>query len=324
MSTISSGFGQRQVGDFAVDRAKSMQDKVLRSDSLLLLAAFIWGTTFVAQRKGMDYVGPMTYNGLRFALGGLTLLPVIFRPYLRGRRIELSSSQRFLALGGSLAGLALFAGASLQQVGLLYTTAGKAGFITSLYVVIVPLMGLFLGHRCGITVWVGAVLAVAGLYLLSVRGAFTIGRGDLLVLISAFFWAAHVLLIGYLAMRANPVHIACVQFFACSVLGLLAAGFFEDVTMQAICRAAIPILYGGVLSAGVAFTLQVVSQRTCPPAHAAIIMSMETVFAALAGWAILDETLSLRDFAGCGLMLAGLLVVQLPSMLSSKGGQKAV
>jgi len=136
-----------------------------------------------------------------------------------------------------------------------------------------------------------------------VRGAFTIGRGDLLVLISAFFWAAHVLLIGYLAMRTNPVHIACVQFFACSVLSLLVAGFVEHIIMRAICRAAIPILYGGVLSAGVAFTLQVVSQRTCSPAHAAIIMSLETVFAALAGWVILNERFLLRDFVGCDFRL---------------------
>jgi drug/metabolite transporter (DMT)-like permease len=301
-----------------------MHTKTIKSDLLLLTAAFIWGTTFVAQRKGMDYVGPMTYNGLRFALGGMTLLPVIFRFHLSRHHIELSSSWRFLAWGGILAGLALFAGASLQQVGLLYTTAGKAGFITSLYVVIIPLMGLFLGHRCGISVWVGAVLAVAGLYLLSVRGSFTIEPGDLLVMISAFFWAAHVLLIGYLAIRTNPVHIACVQFFTCSVLSLLVAGLVEHITMRAICSAAIPILYGGVLSAGVAFTLQVVSQRTCPPAHAAIIMSLETVFAALAGWAILNERFLLRDFVGCGLMLIALLVVQLPPMLSSKRDQKAV
>lgn len=303
-------------------RAKNMQSKALRSDFLLLLAAFIWGTTFVAQRSAMDYVGPMTYIGLRFALGGLTLLPVIFQSFLRGRHTELSSSRRFLALGGGLAGLALFAASSLQQAGLIYTTAGKAGFITSLYVVIVPLMGLFLGHRCQTSVWAGAALAVAGLYLLSIKGAFNIGRGDLLVLASAFFWAIHVLLIGYLAMRENPVHIACVQFFACSVLGLLSAGFFEDVTIQAICSAAIPILYGGVLSAGVAFTLQVICQRTCPPAHAAIIMSMENVFAVLAGWVILNERLSLRGFAGCGLMLTGLLVVQLPPVLSARQNRK--
>jgi drug/metabolite transporter (DMT)-like permease len=290
-----------------------MNHRVLRSDSLLLLAAFIWGTTFVAQRKAMEYVGPMTYNGLRFALGGMTLLPVILwrgqvgSRTLAVRRAELSNWMRPLILGAPLAGLALFAGASFQQVGLVYTTAGKAGFITSLYVVIVPFMGWFLGQRCQTAVWVGAILAAAGLYLLSVTESFTIGRGDLLVLISAFFWATHVLLIGYLAKRANPVYIACVQFFTCSVVSLLVAGFSERVSAGAIRQAAVPILYGGVLSAGVAFTLQVVSQRTCPPAHA--------VFAALAGWAILGETFELRHIVGCALMLAGLLVVQLPRAL---------
>jgi len=290
--------------------------KVVRGDFLLLLAAFIWGTTFVAQRKAMDYVGPMTYNALRFALGAATLLPVIVLLRLSGRRTEPSNWRRPMILVASLAGLALFAGASFQQVGLVYTTAGKAGFITSLYVVIVPFMGWFLGHRCQIAVWVGAILAVAGLYLLSMTESFTVGRGDMLVLISAFFWAAHVLLIGYLAKQANPVPIAFIQFFTCSVLSLLATGLTERVSTAAIWQAAVPILYGGVLSAGVAFTLQVVCQRTCPPAHAAIIMSLETVFAALAGWAILGERFQLRQIAGFALMLTGFLVVQLPRLLS--------
>lgn len=303
-----------------------MYNKVLRSDFLLLLAAFIWGTTFVAQRKAMEYVGPMTYNTIRFALGAVTLLPVIV--WLRVARPSWPCSRAgspchepvnwgwSMILGASLAGLALFAGASFQQVGLVYTTAGKAGFITSLYVVIVPIMGWFLGQRYQITVWVGAILAVAGLFLLSVTESFTVGRGDMLVLISAFFWAAHVLLIGYLAKQANPVRIACIQFFACSILSLLMAGLTERVSTGAIRQAAVPILYGGVLSAGVAFTLQVVSQRTCPPAHAAIIMSLETVFAALAGWAILGERFQLRQIAGFALMLTGFLVVQLPRVLS--------
>lgn len=301
-----------------------MYNRVLRGDILLLLGAFIWGTTFVAQRKAMEYVGPMTYNALRFALGAATLLPVIAWLRLRrGQRSELAGSRaehgnwgRPMILGASLAGLALFAGASFQQVGLVYTTAGKASFITSLYVVIVPIMGWFLGQRCQTAVWLGAILAVAGLYLLSVTESFTVGRGDLMVLISAFFWAVHVLLIGYLAKQANPVRIACIQFFTCSVLSLLMAGLTERVSAGAIRQAAVPILYGGVLSAGVAFTLQVVSQRTCPPAHAAIIMSLETVFAALSGWAILGERFQLRQIAGFALMLTGFLVVQLPRLLS--------
>jgi len=291
-----------------------MQTRTLKSDSLLLVAALIWGTTFVAQRKGMDHIGPMTYNALRFVLGAATLVPLILRQ--NGRVVEKQPcSARFLLWGGLLAGAALFGGASLQQMGLQYTTAGKAGFITSLYVVLVPLMGLFLGHRVGLSLWGGVCLTVAGLYLLSVTGSFSIARGDLLVLIGAFFWALHVQVIGYLARRANPLRIACVQFLACSALSFLAAMATEQIVVAAIRAATIPILYGGILSAGVAFTLQVVCQRTSPPSHAAVIMSLETVFAALAGWLILHERLGLRDLAGCTLMLVGLMVVQLPPLL---------
>ena len=292
-----------------------MQTRTLKSDSLLLLTAFIWGTTFVAQRMGMDHIGPMTYNASRFALGAVTLMPLILVLRRAGVAPRRKASRRFLLWGGALAGLALFGGASFQQMGLLYTTAGKAGFITSLYVVLVPLMGLFLGHRCGWFLWLGVALAVAGLYLLSVTESFTIGRGDLLVLVSAFFWAIHVQLIGYLAKRGSPLRIAWVQFVVCSALSLAAAVLTEEVTLAGVREATIPILYGGILSAGVAFTLQVVCQRTSPPAHAAIIMSLETVFAALAGWLVLSERLDLRDIAGCALMLAGLMVVQLPPLL---------
>jgi len=296
-----------------------MQTKTLRSDLLLLLAAFIWGTTFVAQRMGMSHIGPMTYNALRFALGALTLVPVIllFPRNERGQASDRRRGVRFLLYGGGLVGLALFGGASMQQMGLVYTTAGKAGFITSLYVVLVPVLGRLLGQRIGVSVWTGAILAVAGLYLLSVTGSFTIGRGDLLVLIGAFFWAVHVHLIGYLAKRANPLGIACLQFLACSALSLVAAVLFEEIAIAPILQATVPIFYGGVLSAGVAFTLQVICQRTSPPAHAAIVMSLETVFAALAGYVVLHERLGPRDLAGCALMLAGLMVVQLPLLLSS-------
>jgi len=288
-----------------------MQSKTIKSDLLLLTAAFIWGTAFVAQRKGMEYIGPFTYNGFRFALGGLVLLPLVFWLRKINPKGHEDSGRRFFIQGGMLAGAALFAGATLQQMGLVYTTAGKAGFITSLYVVVVPILGLFLGHRIGLSVWVGAILAVIGLYFLSITQKFRIGHGDALVLLSAFFWALHVLWIGYLARRANPIYIACLQFFVCSVLSFLFAVFTEEIQFPAVREAAIPILYGGVFSAGIAFTLQVISQRTCPPAHAAIIMSLETLFAALAGWIVLHEILSLRNLIGCAFMLAGILVVQL-------------
>jgi drug/metabolite transporter (DMT)-like permease len=294
-----------------------MQTKTLKSDSLLLVAAFLWGTTFVAQRMGMDHVGPMTYNALRFALGALTLVPVLLLAGPAGAAGRPTPGPRLLLWGGGLAGLALFGGASMQQMGLMYTTASKAAFITNLYVMLVPILGLLLGQRCGLSVWGGAALSMAGLYLLSVTESLTLGRGDLLELAGAFFWAIHVHLIGYLAKRANPLHIAGLQFLACSALSLLAALFFEPIALPAIRAAAVPILYGGILSAGVAFTLQIFCQRTSPPSHAAIVMSLETVFAALAGYAILHERLGPRDLAGCALMFTGLLVVQLPLLLGS-------
>ncbi|MCL5280513.1 MAG: DMT family transporter [Planctomycetes bacterium] len=297
-----------------------MQTKTLKSDLLLLLAAFFWGTTFVAQRLGMEHIGPMTYNALRFAVGALTLLPVILASRSRvGWGLPRQPGRRFLLSGGLLAGLALFGGASMQQIGLIYTTAGKASFITSLYVVLVPIVGLFFGQRCGWAAWVGAGLAVAGLYLLSITESFTIARGDSLILIGAFFWTAHVLLIGYLARRANPLHIAGIQFIVCAILSLLAALPFETATLPALRAAALPILYAGVFSAGVAFTLQVICQRTSPPAHAALVMSLETVFAALSGYLLLHERLTPRDLAGCALMFAGLILVQLPLLFKSPG-----
>jgi drug/metabolite transporter (DMT)-like permease len=294
-----------------------METRTLRSDALLMVAAFFWGTTFVAQRKGMDHIGPMTYNALRFLLGAVTLTPLIFWPGLRlaGTR---TGTLRLLLWGGLAAGAALFAGAALQQMGLQYTTAGKAGFITSLYVVLVPLLGLLLGHRSGLSLWLGVALTVGGLYLLSVTESFTIARGDLLVLSSALFWAIHVQIIGYLAQRGDPLRLAGAQFLVCSALSLLVALGTEPIEAQAIRGAAIPILYGGILSAGVAFTLQVICQRTSPPAHAAIIMSLETVFAAVAGWLILHEQMGLRGLAGCTLMLTGLMVVQLPPLLGTR------
>ena len=286
----------------------------LRTDSLLLLAAVIWGFAFVAQRVGMDYVGPFGFNGVRFALGCLVLLPILFRNGMRDDRTSLRDPALFSRpslAGGLLAGLVLFCGASFQQVALVYTTAGNAGFITGLYVVLVPIIGIALGHRTHAGTWTGAALAGAGLYLLSVAEQFTISPGDLLVLIGAFFWAGHVHLIGWLSPRQDPLKIAFLQFAACAVFSLTTSTAIEHNTVRSYWSAAIPILYGGVLSVGVAYTLQVVAQKTAKPAHAAIILSLEAVFAAIGGWLMLGETLSARAIAGCILMLCGMVISQL-------------
>ena len=287
-----------------------MNTQTVRSNFLLLLTAIIWGFAFVAQRVGMEHVGPFTFNGIRFALGGLSLLPLL---YVNRRRNSVRQTDtKALMWGGALAGIALFFGASLQQIGLVYTTAGKAGFITGLYVVLVPLLGLFWKQNTSAETWLGACFAALGLYLLSVTEQFTIAFGDLLELIGAFFWAGHVLLIGWLTRRMDALRIAFVQFITCSILSLLAASLTEAISLNlnGIAAAALPIAYGGLLSVGVAYTLQVVAQRHAHAAHAAIILSLEAVFAAIGGWLLLRETLSLRGALGCALMLVGMLLSQ--------------
>jgi len=241
--------------------------RALKAEFSLLLAAMIWGFACVAQRTGMEHVGPFTYNGVRFILGALALLPLLWL----GRRSVISvrgGGWRPVLVGGLLAGLLLFAGASLQQVGLVHTTAGKAGFITGSYVVIVPLLGLLWGQRTPWGTWVGTVLAAVGLLLLSVAESLTLAKGDGLVLAGAFFWAGHVLAIGWLSgRRVEPALLAGLQFLVCAALSLAVAVLTESITLGALREAALPILYGGVLSVGVAFYLQAVAQRDAPPAH---------------------------------------------------------
>jgi drug/metabolite transporter (DMT)-like permease len=290
-----------------------LNKRVLRADWLLFLTAAIWGCAFVAQRSGMRYVGPFTFNGLRFLLGACALIPLII---YRNRRYGTQSvGPPFFSLEfmkkGLLIGIVLFCGASLQQIGMVFTTAGKGGFITGLYVILVPVIGLFLGHRLGWSGWTGAILATSGMYLLSVTESLTIEAGDLWVLTSAFFWASHVLILGWLSPQMDTIKLACAQFFVCAVLSLATALITESISICGIGAGMIPILYGGLMSVGIAYTLQVVAQKDAPPAHASVILSLETVFAAISGWILLDEVLSFRTLIGCGLMLAGMLLVQL-------------
>jgi drug/metabolite transporter (DMT)-like permease len=286
-----------------------MHSTKLRADLLLLLTALIWGFAFVAQRVGMEYVGPYSFNAARFALGCLPLFPFV----LRNASGSLATHLWRTAPSSMLAGVLLFAGSSLQQVGLVYTTAGKAGFITGLYVILVPILGLLLRQHSGRNTWIGALTATLGLYLLSVKPPFSIAYGDGLVLVSALFWAGHVLIIGRLARRFDWAALAFLQFLTCSLLSTSLAFFTEPIAVQPLLDAALPIFYGGVISVGVAYTLQVVAQRQAPVSHAAIILSLETVFAAFGGWLLLEEKMPFRGLVGCGLMLVGMLVSQLES-----------
>ncbi len=282
-----------------------MKTRTLRSDLLILLASAIWGFAFVAQRAGMAHVGPFTFNALRFMLGALVLVP-----FLRRTDASSSSSLRDDIRVGILAGSVLFLGASFQQMGLVYTTAGKAGFITGLYVILVPFLGIFWKKPTYLEAWAGAVLATIGLYFLSVNEALQINPGDVLVLISALCWAFHIHIIDAYAHRMSPFRLAFVQFVTCAGLSSAVALGLESVTWEAIQGAMLPLLYAGFLSVGVGFTLQIVAQREAHPTHAAVLFSLESVFAALGGWWLLDEWLTGRQLAGCLLLLTGMILSQ--------------
>lgn len=285
----------------------------LQANLLLLLTSVIWGFGFIAQRLGMDHIGPYSFNVFRFLLGALSLVPLV---YFLGRKKTRPSKigKPFWIIGG-LAGLVLFGGATLQQVGLLYTTAGKAGFITGLYLVIVPLLGFCLRQKIDKLTLAGALIATYGLYLLSITEGFNIGQGDTLVLIGAFFWAVHVQVVGYAAKyKLDALKLAILQYLICAGLNLLLALFLEEFTVQATLDASGAILYAGLVSVGVAYTLQIVAQKHVDPSRAAILLSLEAVFAVLAGWLMLDELLNSRESWGCILMFAGMMLSQMPGL----------
>lgn len=291
-----------------------MDKSKLKSDLILLLAAAIWGFAFVYQRLGMDYVGPFTYTGVRFALGAIILLPFL---WFRTRKAEPlihaehPSDRRKILMGTLMTGLFLTGGVTFQQVGLQTTTAGKAGFITGLYVVLVPIAGLLFGQRSTVFIWIGAVLSLAGLYLLSITSGFHLDPGDKLVLVCAIIFTFHVLFIAWLSPLMDSFLLAIIQFAICAIINLSLAFSIEIVAMDTILKAWIPIAYGGILSVGIAYTLQVIAQKTAHPAYASIILSLEAVFAVLGGWLILHEQLTTRMLIGCALMLAGMVVVQI-------------
>ena len=295
------------------------------SNLLLLLAAAIWGFAFVAQRLGMDHMGPLTFNAIRFGMGALILIPILFFgfPGLKPAPI-ISGEKKHLFLGGLVAGTLIFGGATLQQYGVVYTTAGKAGFITGLYVVFVPLLGLFKGLKTRREIWFGAAVASAGLYLLSGEGMGSIALGDGLVLLGAVFWASQVLAVGWLVQKVNPIALAVVQFLVCCLFSSIGSWIFEDISQMNLMGALIPLLYAGFLSVGAAYTLQILGQRKAHPAHAALILSLEGVFAAIGGWVVLSENLSGRALIGCALMLGGIILAQYePSKSSSSAKDPA-
>jgi drug/metabolite transporter (DMT)-like permease len=285
--------------------------RVLRADALLLIVAIIWGVGFVIQRVAMESVGPMTFTGVRLLIGTLSMLPLL--PL--ARRLAPAEfkpvSRRRLLLGLTGAGLAMAFGAVLQQAGLVYTTAGIAGFITGLYVVFVPLMGLLIGYFVRWTTWVAVLVATIGLYLLSVQGQPTLNPGDGLVLLGSVAWAAQLLIIGWLALRCDPVRIAIFQTCFAGLLTLAIAIPWEQPQFTAIVSIWPELLFSGVLAVGAAFLIQTIAQQEAPPAHAAVLLAMEAVFGAIAGWVFLSEYLSVVQIVGCVVMFVGIVVAQL-------------
>lgn len=294
------------------------ETKQLRGGAMLMLTALIWGTAFVAQSVGMDYLGPCAFTAVRNFIGCVALLPVIgLASRMRsGAQLEEAApapGKKALFGWGAACGLLLGGATLLQQAGMQTASAGKAGFLTALYIVIVPVLGIFLGRRPGLKVWMGVVLALVGAYLLSVKGGAGIASGDLLVIASAVVFSLHILVIDSVPAGVDGVRLSCVQFLVAGVFALVLALFLESFTWRDILSAWVPLLYTGVVSSGVGYTLQILGQRTVNPTVASLILSLESVFAALAGWAILGQALSLRELFGCALVFVAVILAQLPS-----------
>ena len=288
---------------------------------MLFLTAFIWGSAFVAQSVGMDYVGPFTFSCVRSLIGGIFLIPCIwFLDQWRakndgtegGKKTVSKEEKKMELIGGICCGLALCVATNLQQIGMQYTTVGKAGFITALYIVLVPIFGIFLKKKVEARIWVSVMISVVGLYLLCITDKLVLGKGDTLVLLCAVVFTIHILVIDYFSPKADGVRIACIQFFVTGILSAIPMFLFETPRLSDIFAAAVPVLYAGVLSSGVAYTLQIVAQKDADPTVASLILSLESVFSVLGGWMILGQKLSIREIAGCILMFSAIILAQLP------------
>ena len=286
-----------------------------KNAAILMLTAFIWGTAFVAQSVGMDYLGPFTLNGVRSLIGAAALLPCIWLLQILNKKegtVKEEGSRKDLIIGGIACGLLLFAASSLQQIGIQYTSAGKAGFITAFYIVIVPVLGIFLHKKIGWKVWIAVLLALAGLYFLCITEKFTIGKGDIFIFLCALVFSLHIMVIDHFSPMVDGVKMSCIQFLVCGIVSIPFMVLTETPRLDAMLAGWFPLVYAGVFSCGVAYTLQIVGQKNVNPAIASLILSLESCFSVLAGWMILGERLSVRESAGCILMFAAIILAQLP------------
>lgn len=282
----------------------------------LLLTALIWGTAFVAQSVGMEHIGPYTFNAARFFVGGLVLIPIVLVVKKTDRREKSAEEKRLYRkntiIGGICCGVVLCLASTFQQIGIQYTTVGKAGFITALYIVIVPLLGLFLKKKVTWLVWISTGMAVIGFYLLSISGKVTMNQGDIAVLICAVLFSVHILVVDYFSPKADGVGISCIQFWISAIISAGLMVIFENPQMQEVLAAAKPILYAGIMSCGVAYTLQIIGQKHVEPTIASLLMSLESVFSVLAGWVLLGQVLSIKELAGCALVFTAVILAQIP------------
>lgn len=276
---------------------------------ILLITAFIWGTAFVAQSVGMDYIEPFTFNCIRNYVGAVALLPVIFIMGKLNRQKE-KEDTKTLIIGGVCCGLALAVASTLQQIGIQYTTSGKAGFITALYIIFVPVFSLFTKKKPKPTIWLSVALAVVGMYLLCVKESLSINKGDFYIFLCAIAFTFHIMIIDRFSPKVDGVKMSCIQFIVCGTVCLIPTLLFDSPTIEGIKLATVPILYTGVMSSGVAYTLQIIGQKFTSPTLATLIMSLESVFAALAGWVLLNQGMSLTEIIGSLLVFAGILIAQ--------------
>jgi len=298
-----------------------MNIRSLRGESMLLLTAFIWGIAFVAQRVGGDMIGSFTFNAIRMLIGGFTLLPCIYllrnKSNIKEEKVvtkkQWLNNNKKLFIGGILCGIILFVASNLQQIGLSYTTASKAGFITALYIIIVPIIGIFFKKYPSITLWISILIALCGMYLLCITDGFNISTGDILVVLSAMSFSFHILAIDHYSSHVNCVKLACIQFFVCGFFSFISMFLFESPVLSSILQAWIPLLYTGVLSCGVAYTFQILGQKNVIPSIASLIMSLEAVFCAIGGWILLGESLSIKEMVGCILVFVAIILAQIPA-----------
>ena len=285
-----------------------------RYQLLLILAALIWGGAFVAQSAGMDYIGPWTFLCLRsfIAFAALSALMPLLDRIRNTEKPRTDAERKYLFKAALCCGAALCAASILQQAGIQYTTVGKAGFLTTLYVVLVPVLSVFLGRKIRWNVWLAVMVAMAGTYFLSLSGMEALALGDILLLICSLLFAVHILTIDHFSPHTDAVRLSAWQFLVCGMISLVPMMVFEKPAVSMILQAAGPILYAGVMSSGVAYTLQIVSQKNLEPSLASILMSLESVFSALCGFVILHQVLLPRELLGCCLVFAGVLLAQLP------------